>query len=228
MTARARFDSAPRTLVIGDVHGCLDEVRALVAKAGATTDDVIAFVGDLVSKGPDSAGVVAWARERGAVAVLGNHDDHVLEARAGAAHAKEQALRVAASLTEADVDWLAALPLWHRMTAGDERYVVIHGGMVAGVPVEKQEREHLLAMRSVTADGRPSKRIEGAPWAALWTGPERVVFGHDAVRGLQQHPLATGLDTGCVYGRELTGFWLPQKRLVSVEARRAYAPMKSH
>ena len=226
MKARSGSESAPRTLVIGDVHGCLDEVRALVAKAGATTDDAIVFVGDLVAKGPDSAGVVAWARERGAVAVLGNHDDHVLEARAGAADAKEQALRVAASLTDADVDWLAALPLWHRVAAGGKPYVVIHGGMVAGVPVEKQEREHLIAMRSVTADGRPSKRIEGTPWGALWTGPERVVFGHDAIRGLQQHPHATGLDTGCVYGRELTALWLPQNRLVSVEARRAYAAMK--
>jgi len=224
MTARA--GSRQRTLVIGDVHGCLDEVRALVAKAGATGDDAIVFVGDLVAKGPDSAGVVAWARERGAAAVLGNHDDHVLEARAGAAGAKEQALRVAASLTDADVEWLAALPLWHRVAAGDERYVVIHGGMVAGVPVEKQERAHLLAMRSVTGDGRPSKRIEGVPWASLWTGPERVVFGHDAIRGLQQHALATGLDTGCVYGRALTALWLPQNRLVSVDARRAYAPMK--
>jgi hypothetical protein len=201
-------------------------VRALVAKAGATADDDIVFVGDLVAKGPDSVGVVAWARERGAVAVLGNHDDHVLNARAGAAGAKEHHLRVAAALTDADAEWLAARPLWHRVTAGDEPHIVIHGGMVAGVPVEKQDREHLLAMRSVTADGRPSKRIEGAPWAALWTGPERVVFGHDAIRGLQQHPLATGLDTGCVYGRELTALWLPEHRLVSVEARRAYAPMK--
>src|SRR4051812_1082123 len=160
----ARSKSAPRTLVIGDVHGCLDELRALVARAGLTADDAIVFVGDLVAKGPDSAGVVAWARERGAAAVLGNHDDHVLQARAGAAGAKEQHLRVAAALTDADADWLAARPLWHRVTGGDETHVVIHGGMVAGVPVDKQEREHLLAMRSVTADGRPSKRIEGTPW----------------------------------------------------------------
>ena len=71
-------------------------------------------------------------------------------------------------------------------------------------------------MRSITDDGRPSKRIEGAPWAALWTGPEHAVFGHDAIRGLQQHPLATGLDTGCVYGRELTALLLPAHQLVSV------------
>jgi hypothetical protein len=222
----ARSTSAPRTLVIGDVHGCLDELRALVEQAGVTPDDDVVFVGDLVAKGPDSAGVVAWARERGAGAVLGNHDDHVLHALAGDVGSKAQHHQVARTLSAADADWLAALPLWRRVSSGDKPHVVIHAGMVAGVAVEKQAREHLLAMRSITADGRPSKRIEGAPWGALWTGPEYVVFGHDAVRGLQQHPLATGLDTGCVYGRELTALWLPAHQLVSVPARRQYAAMK--
>jgi Calcineurin-like phosphoesterase len=220
----ARGGSAKRSLVIGDVHGCLDELRALVEHAGVTDDDDVVFVGDLVAKGPDSAGVIGWARERGAAAVLGNHDDHVLKARAGD-ETRKQHVDVAATLSKADVDWLAARPLWLRL-AYEQPHVVVHGGMVAGVPVEKQTREHLLALRSIAADGKPSKRIEGAPWAALWTGPEHAVFGHDAIRGLQQHPLATGLDTGCVYGRELTALWLPAHKLVSVTARRQYAPMK--
>jgi hypothetical protein len=228
MVMGPRASSAPRTLVVGDVHGCLDELRALIQKAGVTADDRVVLVGDLVAKGPDSAGVVAWAREQGAAAVLGNHDDHVLNARAGDPKAKEQAVRVAKTLSAADVDWLAALPLWLRPSSSTTAapHLVVHGGMVPGVRVEEQEREHLLAMRSIRADGTPSKRIEGAPWAALWQGPEHVVFGHDAIRGLQQHPHATGLDTGCVYGRQLTALWLPAHKLVSVAARREYAPMK--
>jgi hypothetical protein len=222
----ARSSSAPRTLVIGDVHGCLDELRALVGKAGIADDDEVVFVGDLVAKGPDSAGVVGWARARGAAAVLGNHDEHVLHARAGAPGAKQQHLKVAKTLSKADIDWLASRPLWFRLGSAAQPHVVVHGGMVAGVPVEKQAREHLLAMRSVRSDGTPSKRIEGTPWAALWPGPEHAVFGHDAIRGLQQHAHATGLDTGCVYGRELTALLLPAHKLVSVPARRAYAEMK--
>jgi len=99
---------------------------------------------------------------------------------------------------------------------------VVHAGAVAGVPLEKQDREHLLTLRSIRDDGTPSKRVEGTPWAKLWQGPERLVFGHDAVRGLQQYRFATGLDTGCVYGGRLTALILPEQRLVSVPARRAY------
>jgi hypothetical protein len=100
---------------------------------------------------------------------------------------------------------------------------VLHAGAVPGVPLERQEREHLTTLRSIKDDGTPTKRLKGRPWAALWTGPERIVFGHDALRGLQQHPLATGLDTGCVYGGMLTALVLPERRLVQVPARRAYA-----
>ena len=195
-------------------------------KAGVGPDDQVVLVGDLVAKGPDSAGVVAWAREEGVAAVLGNHDDHVWKARAGNPDAKEHHLRVAKALRPADVDWLEALPLWLRVDAGGEPHVVVHGGMVPGVAVEAQTRDHLLAMRSVRPDGSPSKKIEGTPWGVLWKGPEHAVFGHDAIRGLQQHAHATGLDTGCVYGGQLTALWLHAHQLVSVAARRQYAPMK--
>lgn len=211
-----------RTIVIGDVHGCLDELLALVARCGVTPDDRVVLVGDLVAKGPDSAGVVQWARESGAEAVLGNHDAHVLRTLDGAEGGKPKHQAVATTLAAADAAWLRQRPLWLR-PQGAPGHIVVHGGLVPGVPLEQQARDHLINLRSITEDGRPSKRIEGTPWAALWPGPEHVVFGHDAVRGLQRHPFATGLDTGCVYGRALTALVLPAGDLVSVPALRAYA-----
>jgi calcineurin-like phosphoesterase family protein len=217
------------TILIGDVHGCLDELQELVARCATGRDDRIVLVGDLVAKGPDSIGVVRWARETGAAAVLGNHDAAVLRIRRGEIRPGPPSTgrhgEIAAALTDADFAWLAARPLHLRLDdAGDGRsYVVVHAGLVPGVPIDAQASEHLLNLRSIRADGTPSKRLDGAPWASRWQGPEHAVFGHDAVRGLQRHPFATGLDSGCVYGRELTALVLPAGEIVSVSARRAYA-----
>jgi diadenosine tetraphosphatase ApaH/serine/threonine PP2A family protein phosphatase len=220
-----------RTVIVGDVHGCLDELLQLVERCGDPRDTRYVMVGDLVCKGPDSHGVIAWARTSNADAVLGNHDAAVLRALDPKADPSPKAhhASVAATLDEDDWSWLAARPLWLPVDGADDggaSHLVVHGGLVPGVPLEAQERKYLLNLRSITAEGLPTKKIEGSPWASLWKGPPHVVFGHDAVRGLQHHRWATGLDTGCVYGGALTALALPAGELVSIPARRAYAPMK--
>jgi hypothetical protein len=225
-----------RTIVVGDVHGCREELEDLVRKCGWQRGERLVLAGDLVAKGPDSAGVVACAREWGALAVLGNHDAHVLRVRdvqRGAAagdgrEVKPEHQHVVDTLAAADWAYLEALPLLLRLgpeRAGDPDTVVLHAGAVPGTPLDRQSREHLLTMRSIREDGEATKKLKGRPWASLWTGPERVVFGHDAIRGLQQHALATGLDTGCVYGGRLTALVLPERVLVSVPARRAHVAL---
>jgi hypothetical protein len=221
-----------RTLVVGDIHGCADELKELVGKAGWVPGERLVLVGDLVAKGPDSQGVIAFARESGALAVLGNHDAHVLrlrEVQRGRARAdgkpRPEHQQVLETLAAADWAYLEALPLWLRLgpeRSGDPDTVVVHAGVVPGVAIEKQEREHLLTLRSITNEGEPTKKAKGMPWASRWRGPERIVFGHDAVRGLQEYAYATGLDTGCVYGGALTALLLPERKLVSVRAHRAY------
>lgn len=213
-----------RTIVIGDVHGCVDELSELLRILAAGPGDDVVLVGDLVAKGPDSAGVLRLARERNLRSVLGNHDAHLLRIRHPEQDrgSKSEHKKIARSLSEADWAWLESLPM--SLSLPDFRVRVVHAGFVPGVALEEQQRENLLNLRSITPDGKPSKRAsEGAPWGSLWRGPEHIVFGHDAIRGIQQHPFATGLDSGCVYGGALTALVLPERRFVSVRARRAYA-----
>jgi Calcineurin-like phosphoesterase len=220
-----------RTIIVGDVHGCLDEMERLFRLCAVDwSGDRVILVGDLVAKGPDSQGVVQLARERNIAAVLGNHDAKVLTFSPGseaaglpAGKAKHHA-QVAYTMGPADWAYLQALPLTRALPDLDT--VVVHAGLVAGVPLDQQPRDMAINMRSITPDGQPSKRIEaGVPWASAWTGPAHVVFGHDAVRGLQLHKFATGLDTGCVYGRALTALILPENNLMSVRARRSYVDL---
>jgi hypothetical protein len=220
--------TSARTILIGDVHGCLDELEELRRTLSISGDDRVILVGDLVAKGPDSAGVIAWARAHRAESVLGNHDEVLLrydEARREdrrADDAPEAVRKTARKLDDADWAWLQSLPLL--IAIPDHHALAVHAGLVPGVPLAAQRREDMLTMRSIRADGTATKKLEdGVPWASLWTGPEHVYFGHDAVRGLQRHLHATGLDTGCVYGGRLTAFTLPDRELVSVKARRAYA-----
>jgi hypothetical protein len=206
--------------VVGDVHGCIDELEKLLKEARVGKKDMLVFVGDLVAKGPDSQAVVQLARERGARSVLGNHDAHVLAGRSGEKKLKASHAAVAEALEKKDWAWLEALPLWLEVDGA----LVVHGGLLPGVPLRRQPRHVLLNLRSITEDGQPSTRVDGGvPWASTYRGRRRVLFGHDALRGLQRYPRALGLDTGCVYGKTLTGVWLASGELVQVKAKRQYS-----
>jgi hypothetical protein len=212
-----------RTIIIGDVHGCAEELRDLLQACQHSSHDRVIFVGDLVARGPDSHGVVKLARKLGAEAVLGNHDAHVLKHHRGEAVGPHHT-EVAKSLTVKDFEYLAGLPLWLDVPRHQVR--VVHAGLVPGVKVEAQRPEDLINMRSLDAQGQPRRRVsEGVPWASKWQGPELAVFGHDAMRGLQEYPLALGLDTGCVYGRRLTAVMFPGRVLISVPARQQWCPI---
>ncbi|HEX8539808.1 MAG TPA: metallophosphoesterase family protein, partial [Cystobacter sp.] len=179
-----------RTLFIGDVHGCAEELDALLEECGYRPGDRVVLVGDLVAKGPDSAGVVRRARERGMLAVRGNHDEHVVRWHKGLMpkhkKLKPEHKQVLDTLVDADWAYLESLPLHLPFPEFNVR--VVHGGLVPGVPLEKQEPELMLTLRSITSEGEPSKKLEaGVPWASLWRGPEFIIFGHDALRGVQRH-----------------------------------------
>jgi hypothetical protein len=217
-----------RTIVVGDVHGCVQELQMLLRKCGHSSGDRVVLAGDLVAKGPDSQAVVQFARENGLLAVLGNHDAFALAHRheAGKVDRAQGRRSYLGRFLPEDWAYLQSLPLFLRLgpaTAGGPEVVVVHAGAVPGIPFEQQRREHLLSLRSIDDSNAPTSRLlVHFPWAAKWHGPEALVFGHDAVRGLQQTAFATGLDSGCVYGRALTALVLPDREMFQVPALRRY------
>lgn len=217
----------PRVIAIGDVHGCIDELQALLRRCDYRPGDLVVFLGDLVSKGPDSISVVQMARELGAIGVRGNHDFEVIRWHQAIKSGAEPPVigsehyQIASKLSTADMRWMYSLP-WY-ISSKELNALFVHAGFVSGIRLGKQNPRLMMNMRSILPDGTvTSKFFNNWPWARLWDGPHTVLFGHDADRGLQQYEHAIGLDTGCVYGGRLTACILPEKRLVSVSAKREY------
>jgi bis(5'-nucleosyl)-tetraphosphatase (symmetrical) len=189
---------------VGDVQGCHQELVDLLAAAGFDrARHRLAFVGDLVNRGPDSRAVLELARDYQALTVLGNHEEALI-----GGHSSETMDQVRASLAD---EWLAWIASWPAFVRG-EGWLLVHGGIPPGESPETADPHDLLTVREV----------RGRPWFDFWRGPETVVFGHWATRGKVDLPLVKGLDTGCVYGRQLTGLWWPERRWVSVPARRMW------
>ena len=214
-----------RTFIVGDVHGCLDELDRLLEKVDFDASLArLVFVGDLVGKGPDSLGVVRRARELGATTVRGNHEARVLDymrGNAGRRRAGSEHQQIAEALPAEDARYLERTPLWHEIP--EHRALVVHAGLDPARRLEEQSPDVLMTIRSLGPGGEPSKRVEdGVPWASRYDGERLVVYGHDAIRGLQLRENAIGLDSGCVYGGELTALELPEKRLHSVVASKIY------
>ena len=239
-----------RTIIVGDVHGCADELNDLLAQVAFSSDDRLICVGDLVVRGPKPAAVMALVRQLGGRSVRGNHEHRLLHyQRASDQHRKRKNTvatapqrkpskwlkTTAKALTPADWAYLNAMPLWLDLPSHQVR--VVHAGVVPGVDIQQQRPHTLMFVRCIDEHGQPSALRDGGQlWGALYAGPPHVVFGHNASSLPQLHPWATGLDTGCVYGGRLTAMVLltgqpppplslREDCLASVPARRTYVPI---
>ena len=123
---------------IGDIQGCLEELRALLAQLRFNADrDELWFVGDLVNRGPDSLGVLRFVRALGANArvVLGNHDLHLLAVAYGGGERRLRADDTLDAVLEAPdreglLDWLRTRPLAVRDTSEGRDDLMVHAGLV--------------------------------------------------------------------------------------------------
>lgn len=120
-------------IAIGDVQGCLPQLRALLQRADYRRDrDELWFVGDLVNRGPDSLGTLRFVRSLGdgARVVLGNHDLHLLAVAYGGHRSlrEDDTLDELLAAPDRDVllEWLLHRPLAVR--AGND--LMVHAGVV--------------------------------------------------------------------------------------------------
>lgn len=212
--------------------------------------DALHPVGDLVNRGPDSVGALRVARDAGAAPILGNHDVMLLrqahDPKAKGLRTTLEQLRAAEDGEEL-LEWLGTAPV----ALGWEDVIAVHAAIHPAWedplevlrgrdPLDPGDDEVEFAVRARYCDpeGRMPPRGVGdwppppapfVPWDELWREREgemrTVVFGHWARRGLVELERTRGLDTGCVYGGELTA-WIPEEdRLVSVPARREWSPV---
>jgi serine/threonine protein phosphatase 1 len=207
-----------RTVIVGDIHGCYQELLDLMDRVGPAAGDQVISVGDLVTKGPNNNAVIDFFRAgKNRSAVIGNHDRLLLEKYLGH-DVKLETFHAQAIAEFGDrfgeyMDWVAALPAYFDL--GD--YVVVHAGLRPGRSLAEQDIRDLTEIRQVVIGGRE------IPWFDVYEGNQTVIFGHWVFGEPVVKTNAIGIDTGCVYGGRLTACVLPERHFVSVPARRAYA-----
>lgn len=214
-----------RTIIVGDVHGCRRELERLLDRVRFSSGDRLVFVGDSIARGPDTRGVLDIARSTGALVVRGNHEQKLLDWREddeavvlGRTH-----MEVARSMRDCDWALLETSSLW--LDLPEHGALVVHAGVLPGVAIEDQHPHTLMHIRTVGVHNpkKSSAKANGIPWASLYRGPPQIVYGHNALAGLQLHPWATGLDSACVYGGRLTAMVLREGERIphGISRRRA-------
>jgi protein phosphatase len=232
--------------IIGDVHGCFDELLELMANLGysvkkdgegygvETPDGRRAiFIGDLVDRGPKIPEVLSLVMgmvEAGtAICVPGNHDMKLLQKLRG------KDVKMAHGLADSVAQLEGESPefrgkvsefldsLISHYVLDDGKLVVAHAGMK-----EEMQGRGSGAVRSFAMFGETTGETDefGLPvrynWAADYRGKAMVVYGHTPVTEAQWLNRTIDIDTGCVFGGKLTALRYPEKELVSVPAHRTY------
>ncbi|MEF8813887.1 MAG: metallophosphoesterase family protein [Halovenus sp.] len=196
-------DEYENVYVVGDVHGCIAELRTLWNRLDPGPSDMVVFVGDLVRKGPASVEVVEFVHSRpNAVSVRGNNEAKVVRGR------------VDTTPFEPVTDVISSFPL----AVSWKESMAVHGGVDPRRPLREHGPSDLLEMRAVP----PGNGYDGPFWFELYGGKPRVFFGHTVLDEPLVSDGAVGLDTGCVYGGSLTAYDCTRDQTVSVPAERTY------
>jgi serine/threonine protein phosphatase 1 len=211
-----------RTLIIGDIHGCLKMLTRLMKKIKWDPDrDRLIFLGDYVDRGTDSRGVIDYLiriseESENVDCLMGNHEAGFLDYLSGQDLRTFLANGGGSTLlsyqTKAGVDCTPVVPADHlaflkglKPWVELEDYYVVHAGLRPGIPIHEQTFEDLVWIRDTFIY---SEHDFG----------KQVVFGHTPFSDPLIMHNKIGLDTGAVYGNRLTCLELPAFIFHSVEA----------
>jgi protein phosphatase len=235
--------------IIGDVHGCFDELQALLGELGYEVNSQdgavgslhvqhpqgrkVIFLGDLVDRGPDSTGVLQLAMDMVtsgvALCLPGNHDVRLLRKLKGKdvrlthglAETLKQFEKEPAEFREKVATFLDSLVSHYVLDDG--RLVVAHAGLK-----ESMQGRASRGVREFALYGETTGETDefGLPvrynWAAEYRGKAMVVYGHTPVPEPDWLNRTINIDTGCAFGGKLTALRYPEKELVSVPAAYTY------
>ena len=206
---------------IGDVHGCAEELRALIQKLPLRKDSLVVFLGDYIDRGPDSRGVVDTILDLQqycrVVCLLGNHELMLREFLDGS-----DSRRVArfiynggsATLASyADHDGVFVMPEEHRDFYASLLYHHVEGDhcfVHAGLPADVDDID-------IAVHGEEMVWMRQRPGMPEPNFSKIVVHGHSAIPEIDVQPRRINLDTACVYGRRLTGMELNTREVYTVE-----------
>ncbi len=217
-----------RRLFVGDLHGCSSELEALLKVFDFLPGrDTLISLGDILGKGPDALGCLRLLREVNATVLLGNHDAYLLQAAETPESERNHHHReYLDSLGPHPETWLEYVRTWPLFIEHADLFAV-HAGFVPGIAHPKDMPEAmLLKIRTWDGHGIHLWRRSDPTWFECGQWDKPIVFGHWAERGLVDLPNFHGLDTGCVYGRRLTGWCPEENRHIHVTSQRAYQSIK--
>lgn len=225
--------------IIGDLHGCVDELRELLARLGY--EDTrhpdgrrLVFVGDITDRGPKNLECFDLVREavekHGALCVSGNHDAKLkryLEGRnVKVGHGLETTVAELEDVTQGVRDGMKSFlgSLISHYMLDDGKLVVAHGGIK-----EEYQGRASSRVRNFCLYGDTTGEVDefGLPvrlnWAADYRGDAIVVYGHTPVPEAEWLNRTINIDTGCVFGGKLTALRYPEMEIVSIPAKEQYA-----
>lgn len=206
-----------RTFVIGDIHGCYDELITLTKKINLKDEDLLISLGDLVDRGNKSKEVYEYFKNRpNSVVLMGNHERKHLK---GILSYAQEIVKVQFGEEYSEfIDWVKNLKYYYET----EDAIIVHAFFEHDKKLQEQKDEVLSGTTS--GDRYLEKKYpENTYWNEFYEGEKPIIYGHHVVG---DHPKILnntyGIDTGSCHGNYLTAIELPSFKIHQVKASKDY------